>query len=89
MTNPPSPYINSDPTKIAPVAPSAPVDVHPKVIAKSTSVWGGVIAVVGYVLQPQVLAVLPEKVSGIVMALGAILSIFGFRNAISKNGTGQ
>ena len=48
---------------------------------KSWSIWGVLTVVVGYMLQPDVLAILPDKVSSVVMALGAILAALGFRNA--------
>ena len=83
MTNPPSPYMNNNPTTIT--SDSS----HASTAVKSSSFWGGVIAVVGFVMQPQVLAVLPEKAAGIIMGVGTLLSVFGFRKAIAKNGNGQ
>jgi len=52
----------------------------------SKTIWGTVIAIVGYLLQPSVLAVLPEKVAGIVTAIGGLLAAIGLRSAISNNG---
>lgn len=52
----------------------------------SKSFIGVVVMVLGYLLQPSVLAVLPGKVSAIVAAIGALLAAFGFRQAITKNG---
>jgi len=56
---------------------------------KSKTVWGALIAVFGYLADPSVLAVLPPKVAAVVTGLGIILSAFGARDAIAKNGTGS
>lgn len=53
---------------------------------KSKTVWGVIVAVLGYLAQPQVLALLPEKVAAIVTGLGIILGGFGIRAAIAKSG---
>jgi hypothetical protein len=52
----------------------------------SKTIWGTVIALVGYLLQPNVLAVLPEKVAGIITAIGGLLAAVGIRAAIAGNG---
>lgn len=45
------------------------------------SVGGAVLAAIGFLSQPDVLAVLPETPAKIVMALGAVLSVIGLRFA--------
>lgn len=54
----------------------------------SKTIWGTLLAVLGYLAQPEVLAVLPEKVAAIVTAIGVVLGAIGVRHAIAKNGTG-
>lgn len=53
------------------------------------TVFGGFLAVMAWAAQPQVLNVLPVKVSQIIMGIGVLLSVFGVRQAIAKNGTGN
>lgn len=48
------------------------------------TITGALIAAFGYISQPQVLAVLPEKVAGVVTALGGLLAALGLRHAIAK-----
>ena len=55
-------------------------------VLKSKTVWGAVIAVIGYLLQPEVLAILPEVVASIVTAVGALLAAIGLRQAVAKSG---
>lgn len=55
-------------------------------VFKSKTVWGALIAVIGYLLQPDVLAVLPGTVASIVTAIGALLSAIGLRLAVEKSG---
>ncbi len=55
----------------------------------SKTIWGGIVATLGYLSQPEVFAVLPKKVAAVVMGIGTILSITGAREAIAKNGSGQ
>jgi hypothetical protein len=45
---------------------------------------GSVVAAFGYLSQPQVLAILPQKAAGIITALGALLAAIGVRHAIAK-----
>lgn len=54
----------------------------------SKTIWGAIIAVLGYILKPEVLAVLPEKAAAVVTGLGIILGVFGIRSAVAKNGKG-
>jgi hypothetical protein len=55
-------------------------------LLKSKTVWGVIIAVLGFLSQPQVLALLPEKVGAIIIAIGTVLGAFGIRAAIAKSG---
>ena len=55
-------------------------------VLKSKTVWGAVIAVIGYLLQPEVLAVLPDVAASIVSAIGALLAAIGMRQAVAKSG---
>lgn len=48
------------------------------------TISGTVLAVLGYLLQPEVLAVLPSQVAGIVSAIGVVLAAVGIRHAIAK-----
>lgn len=52
--------------------------------AKSMSIWGSLLAVMGWLLQPEVLAVLPSGVAAVAQALGMMLAAFGLRNAATK-----
>lgn len=45
---------------------------------------GAGIAALGYLCQPNVLAVMPPKVASIVQAIGAMLAVYGMRDAIAK-----
>lgn len=54
---------------------------------KSKTVWGAIVAVIGFITQPAILGVLPEKVSGIILAIGALVTAIGARDAIAKNGS--
>jgi hypothetical protein len=53
------------------------------------SILGAIITAVGYVLRPEVLNVLPEKVGAIVSAIGGILTVLGIRHAIAKSTQGK
>lgn len=55
---------------------------------KSKTVWGAVLAVIGYLSDPNVLAVLPPKVAAILTAIGIVLGAVGARAAIAKYGVG-
>lgn len=55
-------------------------------LLKSKTVWGVLIAVLGFLSQPEVLALLPEKIAAIVIAIGTVLGAFGIRAAIAKSG---
>ena len=55
-------------------------------VLKSKTVWGAVLAVIGYLLQPDVLAVLPDVVASVVTAIGALLAAIGMRQAVAKSG---
>lgn len=48
------------------------------------SISGAFVAAFGYVSQPAVLAVLPEKVAHLITAAGAVLTVIGIRHAIAK-----
>ena len=52
----------------------------------SKTIWGTIIALVGFLTQPNVLAVLPQKVAAIIGAVGVILAAVGARDAIAKSG---
>ena len=49
------------------------------------TITGAVIAAIGYLSQPEVFAVLPEKLASLVTAAGALLSAVGVRHAIAKS----
>jgi hypothetical protein len=49
------------------------------------AITGAIVAALGYVLRPEVLAILPEKASAIITAIGAVLTVLGLRHAIAKN----
>jgi hypothetical protein len=53
----------------------------------SRTIWGTVLAVIGWLTSPEVLAVLPEKIAAVLMGVGAILGAIGLRAAIDKAGT--
>lgn len=48
------------------------------------TITGAVVAAFGFISQPQVLAIMPEKFAGIVIGLGGLLSAIGIRHAIKK-----
>jgi hypothetical protein len=50
------------------------------------TILGGIVSVVGFLLRPEVFALLSEQLAAVVMAAGAILGIFGIRHAIQKSG---
>lgn len=52
------------------------------------SITGAVVAAVGYLAQPDVLAVLPHKVASVITAAGGVLAVFGVRHAIDKAARG-
>jgi hypothetical protein len=56
---------------------------------KSKTIWGALLAIFAYLAQPDVLAVLPERVAQIVGAIGMVLGAFGIRAAIAKSGPVQ
>ncbi len=58
-------------------------------LLKTRTVLGAVLAVIGYLAQPEVLAVLPAKVASVVTAIGLVLSAIGVRAAIEKSGPAQ
>ncbi len=58
-------------------------------LLKTRSVLGVILAVIGYLAQPEVLAVLPAKVASIVTAIGLVVSAIGLRAAIEKSGPAQ
>lgn len=53
------------------------------------TITGAVVTALGWLAQPQVLQLLPEKVSYIVTAAGAVLTAVGIRHAVAKNAAGQ
>lgn len=48
------------------------------------SILGAVVTAVGYLSQPDVLALLPHTAASIVSAVGGVLSVIGLRAAVSK-----
>lgn len=48
------------------------------------TISGALLTVVGYLSQPDVLAVMPEKLAAIVTSVGILLSVFGLRVAVAK-----
>ena len=48
------------------------------------TILGAVIAVLGFLSQPEVLGLMPERIAAIVQAAGALLAVFGFRAAQAK-----
>lgn len=52
------------------------------------TVAGSIIAALGYLSQPEVMAVLPKKAAAIVTTVGIVVSVLGVRGAIAKNGAG-
>lgn len=70
--------------------PSVPVVETPKINPfTSKTVLGAVLWAVGFLLQPEVLAALPEKWSALLQALGGVLTAFGIRSAIGKAAVGR
>lgn len=55
-------------------------------LMKSKSVWGVFVAVVAWLLSPEVLALMPETIAHVLQGVGAFLAAIGFRNAIAVNG---
>lgn len=55
-------------------------------LLKSKSVWGIVTLLVGFLAQPAVLAILPERASAILAAVGGLVAAIGYRDAIAKSG---
>lgn len=55
-------------------------------LVKSKTLWGTLLAVLGFLSQPSVLAVLPEKVAAVITAVGVVLGVFGLRVAVAKSG---
>ena len=45
---------------------------------------GCLLVVIGTLSEPEILAVLPEKVAQVVVAIGAVLAVFGLRHAQAK-----
>ena len=56
---------------------------------KSKTAVGAFLAVLAYLSQPEVFAVLPEKVGVVVGAIGAFLTALGLRDAVASNGVGS
>lgn len=46
---------------------------------KSLTVQGSLLAALGYLARPEVLALLPEKYAAVVTAVGAVAAAFGLR----------
>lgn len=55
----------------------------------SKTVWGAIVASVGVLTDPQVFALLPQKVASVVTVAGVVLGVVGARGAIAKNGAGR
>lgn len=53
-------------------------------VLTSKTVWGALLAALGYLAEPQVLAVLPGHVAKIVIAIGGVLAAIGLRDAATK-----
>jgi hypothetical protein len=54
--------------------------------ATSKTIWGAIIGLVGWLAQPDVLALLPEKTAAIITAVGGLLAAIGLRSAVAANG---
>lgn len=54
--------------------------------AISKTIWGTLTAAFGYLSQPDVLAILPEKWAKVITVIGGILLAIGLRDAQAKNG---
>lgn len=52
----------------------------------SKTVIGAFVAAIGYLSQPEVLAMLPKKYADIVLAVGGVLTAIGLRHAVAKAG---
>jgi hypothetical protein len=48
------------------------------------TITGAIVAAFGYISDPKVLAILPEKWAGIITAIGGLLAAIGVRHAIAK-----
>ena len=54
----------------------------------SKTIWGALLTVFGYLTQPGVLSVLPEKIAAVVTSIGVVLAAIGVRTAIAKSAVG-
>jgi hypothetical protein len=55
-------------------------------VLRSKTIWGALTAAIGFLLSPEVFAILPEKVAAVVGAIGAVLAAFGLRSAVARSG---
>ncbi|MGK2854579.1 MAG: hypothetical protein ACSLE3_10860 [Microbacteriaceae bacterium] len=51
---------------------------------KSKTVWGLLVVVIGYLLQPDVLAILPEQIAEFLRVIGGLLAALGLRDAATQ-----
>ena len=56
---------------------------------KSKTIWGVLLAILGWLLDPNVMAILPEAVAMVAQAVGLFLAAIGVRDAIAVNGVGS
>lgn len=50
------------------------------------TICGAILTAIGILSRPDILAMLPEKVSAVVTAAGAVCTVVGVRHAMAKNG---
>lgn len=55
---------------------------------KSKTILGVIVTVIGFLTQPDVLALLPYKWGVVITSIGAIITAWGLRSAIDKAGSG-
>jgi hypothetical protein len=51
------------------------------------TITGALVAAIGYLSRPEVLALLPQRWAAIITAAGAVLSAIGLRHAVAKLNT--
>ena len=56
---------------------------------QSATIKGALVAALGYILSPEVVAVLPPKVANIVVVVGALASVIGLRRAVGETIPGR
>lgn len=55
-------------------------------LLKSKTIWGAVLAILGWLFSPDTLGVMPETVAAIMQAIGSLLAAIGLRGAVAKSG---